>query len=66
MSTQNTNMKETEGFAINWKGVAKWTVIGGVIVGAYYLGKKQGAKAEAMKHQVSVEVQPTIQETPEI
>ena len=65
MSTQNTNVKE-EGFNINWKGIAKWTVIGGVIVGAYYVGKKQGAKQEALKHQVSVEVQPVVQETSEI
>lgn len=63
--TQNTENKE--GFAINWKGVAKWTVIGGVIVGAYYLGKKQGVKQEALKH-VSAEVQPVAVpvETPEI
>jgi len=53
-----TNQKETEGFNINWKGIAKWTVVGGVIVGAYYLGKKQGMKQEALKHQVV--------ETPEI
>lgn len=67
MSTQNTNMKETEGFAINWKGVAKWTVVaGGVIGAAYYFGKKQGAKQEAAKHVVPVEVQPTTVETPEI
>lgn len=64
MSTQNT--KETMEFNINWKGIAKWTVIGGVVVGAYYLGKKQGAKAEALKHVVPVEVQPTTVETPEI
>lgn len=67
MSTQNTNMKETEGFAINWKGVLKYTVIAGVVAGAYYFGKKQGAKAEAAKHQVVSEpVVTTTVETPEI
>ena len=66
MTNQNQE-KETEGFAINWKGVAKWTVIGGVIVGAYYVGKKQGAKAEAMKHQVVSEpIAVNTVETPEI
>lgn len=59
--------KETEGFNINWTGVIKYTVIAGVIGAAYYVGKKQGAKAEAMKHQVaSVQVQPVAQETSEI
>lgn len=66
MSTQNTNMKETEGFAINWKGVAKWTVIAGVIGAAYYVGKKQGAKAEAAKHVVAEPVTVNTVETPEI
>ena len=66
--TQNQNMKETEGFAINWKGIAKWTVIGGVVVGAYYFGKKQGAKQEALKHVSATEttVTPVAVETPEI
>ena len=65
MSTQNT--KETMEFNINWKGIAKWTVVGGVIVGAYYLGKKQGMKQEALKHvSTTVEVQPVAVETPEI
>ena len=41
--------KEKE-FKINWMGVAKWTIVGGVVVGAYYVGKKQGAKQEALKH----------------
>jgi hypothetical protein len=58
--------KENKEFKINWVGVAKYTVIAGVIAGAYYLGKKQGMKAEAMKHQVNVEVQPVVQETSEI
>ena len=66
MSTQNQNMKETEGFAINWKGVAKWTVISGVVVGAYYLGKKHGAAKEAAKHVVPVEPVVNTVETPEI
>lgn len=52
-------------FSINWMGVLKYTLIAGVIGGAYYLGKKQGAKAEAAKHIVA-EVQPVVQETPEI
>ena len=66
MSTQNTNVKE-EGFNINWKGIAKWTAIAGVIGAAYYVGKKQGAKAEALKHvSTTVQVQPTTVETPEI
>ena len=60
-----TNQENKE-FKINWVGVAKYTVIAGVIAGAYYVGKKQGAKQEAMKHVTSVEVQPTVQETPEI
>lgn len=65
MSTQNT--KETMEFNINWKGIAKWTVIGGVVVGAYYLGKKQGMKQEALKHQVISEpVAVNTVETPEI
>ena len=67
MSTQNTNMKETEGFNINWKGTLKWVAITGVIGAAYYFGKKQGAKQEALKHvSASVQVQPTTVETPEI
>lgn len=66
MSTQNTNMKETEGFNINWKGIAKWTVISGVVVGAYYLGKKHGAAKEATKHVVAEPVVTTTVETPEI
>lgn len=52
-------------FSINWMGVLKYTVIAGVVAGAYYVGKKQGAKAEALKH-VSTEVQPVAQETSEI
>ena len=67
MSTQNTNMKETEGFNFNWKGTLKWVAITGVIGAAYYLGKKQGAKQEALKHQVVSEpVVTTTVETPEI
>ena len=66
MSTQNTNM-EKEGFNINWMGVLKYTVITGVVVGAYVYGKKQGAKQEALKHvSTTVQVQPTTVETPEI
>ena len=54
-------------FKINWMGVAKLTVVAGMIGGAYYLGKKAGAKAEAAKHiTTTVEVQPTTVETPEI
>ena len=53
-------------FKINWVGVAKWTVVAGMIGGAYYLGKKAGAKAEAMKHQVVEPVVTTTVETPEI
>lgn len=61
-----TNQENKE-FKINWVGVLKWTVVGGVVVGAYYVGKKQGAKAEALKHvSTTVEVQPTTVETPEI
>ena len=67
MTNQKETMKETEGFNINWMGVLKWTVVGGVVVGAYYVGKKQGAKQEALKHvSTTVEVQPTTVETPEI
>ena len=66
MSTQNTNMENKEGFAINWKGVAKWTVVAGVIGAAYYFGKKKGAKEEALKHQVVEPVVTTTVETPEI
>ena len=63
--TQNTENKE--GFKFNWKGTLKWTVVGGVIIGAYYLGKKQGAKQEALKHQVVSEpVAVNTVETPEI
>ena len=58
--------KENKEFKINWTGVIKWTVVGGVVVGAYYLGKKQGAKAEAMKHITTTEVKPVAVETPEI
>ena len=58
--------KENKEFNINWMGVLKWTVVGGVVVGAYYVGKKAGAKQEALKH-TTVEVQPTVvQETSEI
>lgn len=42
-------------FKINWTGVIKWTVVAGMIGGAYYFGKKQGMKQEAMKHVTSVE-----------
>jgi len=66
MSTQNTNMKEAEGFNINWKGIAKWTAIAGCVAGAYYFGKKQGMKAEAAKHVVPVEPVVNTVETPEI
>ena len=64
MSTQNT--KETMEFNINWKGIAKWTVISGVVVGAYYLGKKHGAAKEAAKHVVAEPVATTTVETSEI
>ena len=64
MSTQNT--KETMEFNINWKGIAKYTVIAGLIGGAYYYGKKVGAKQEALKHQVAEPVVTTTVETPEI
>lgn len=66
MTNQNQE-KETEGFAINWKGAIKWTVVGGVIIGAYYLGKKHGAAKEAAKHIVAeTAVTPVAVETPEI
>ena len=66
MSTQNQN-QETEGFNINWKGIAKWTAIAGCVAGAYYFGKKQGMKQEALKHQVISEpVTVNTVETPEI
>ena len=59
--------KETEGFNINWTGVIKYTVIAGVIGAGYYVGKKQGAKQEALKHvSATVQVQPTTVETSEI
>ena len=61
-----TNQENKE-FNINWKGAIKWTVVAGVIVGAYYVGKKQGAKQEALKHQVVAEpVTVNTVETPEI
>ena len=61
-----TNQENKE-FKINWMGVAKWTVVAGLIGTAYYVGKKQGAKAEALKHvSATVQVQPTTVETPEI
>lgn len=63
MTNQNTENKE---FNINWKGAIKWTVVAGVIVGAYYVGKKQGMKAEAAKHVVPVEPVVNTVETPEI
>lgn len=53
-------------FKINWMGVLKYTVIAGVVAGAYYYGKKQGAKAEAVKHQVVEPVETTTVETSEI
>ena len=63
--TQNTENKE--GFKFNWKGTLKWTAIAGCVAGAYYLGKKQGMKQEALKHvSTTVQVQPTTVETPEI
>lgn len=66
MSTQNQN-QETMEFKFNWKGTLKWVAITGVVAGAYYLGKKQGAKAEALKHQVVAEpVAVNTVETPEI
>ena len=65
MSTQNT--KETMEFNINWKGIAKWTVVAGVVGAAYYFGKKQGMKQEALKHVTTTEpVVTTTVETPEI
>ena len=63
--TQNTNM-EKEGFNINWMGVLKYTVIAGVVAGAYYVGKKQGAKQEALKHISTEPVNTVVQETSEI
>lgn len=60
-----TNQENKE-FKINWTGVIKYTVITGVVVGAYYYGKKQGAKQEALKHITTTEVQPVAVETPEI
>ena len=36
--------KENKEFKINWMGVLKYTVITGVVVGAYVYGKKVGAK----------------------
>lgn len=54
-------------FKVNWMGVLKYTVITGVVVGAYYFGKKKGAKEEALKHQVVAEpVTVNTVETPEI
>lgn len=61
------NKENKEGFNINWMGVLKWTVVGGVVVGAYYVGKKAGAKQEAAKHiAVSEPVTVNTVETPEI
>lgn len=61
-----TNQENKE-FKINWVGVAKYTVIAGVIAGAYYYGKKQGAKQEALKHVSTTQpVATTTVETPEI
>lgn len=63
----NTNQeKETMEFKFNWKGTLKWVAITGVVAGAYYLGKKQGMKQEALKHITTTEVQPVAVETPEI
>ena len=64
----NTNQeKETMEFKVNWMGVLKYTVITGVVVGAYVYGKKVGAKQEALKHQVVSEpVTVNTVETPEI
>ena len=60
----NTENKE---FKINWTGVIKYTVIAGVIGAAYYVGKKQGAKQEALKHVSTTQpVVTTTVETPEI
>ena len=53
-------------FKINWVGVAKYTVVAGLIGAAYYFGKKQGMKQEAAKHQVIAEPVATVQETSEI
>jgi hypothetical protein len=59
--------KENKEFKINWMGVAKYTVIAGVIGAAYYVGKKQGAKQEALKHVSTTQpVVTTTVETPEI
>ena len=58
--------KEVKEFKINWVGVAKYTVIAGVVAGAYYLGKKHGAAKEAAKHVVAEPVVTTTVETPEI
>ena len=62
----NTENKENMEFNINWKGAIKWTVVAGVIVSAYYYGKKQGAAKEAAKHVVPVEPVVNTVETPEI
>lgn len=51
---------------INWMGVLKYTVIAGVVAGAYVYGKKVGAKQEAMKHVAAEPVETTTVETPEI
>ena len=61
-----TNQENKE-FKINWTGVIKYTVIAGVIGAAYYVGKKQGAKQEALKHVSTTQpVVTTTVETPEI
>jgi len=57
---------ENKEFKINWMGVAKYTVIAGVIGAAYYVGKKQGAKQEALKHVSVTQPVATVQETSEI
>ena len=60
-----TNQNMEKEFKINWMGVAKWTLISGVVAGAYFYGKKVGAKQEALKHQAIENEQPA-QETAEI
>ena len=62
----NQKQMETEEFRINWAGVAKWTIVAGLIGGAYYYGKKQGIKQEASKHQVAIEPISATEEITEI
>ena len=65
MTNQNQE-KETMEFKVNWMGVLKYTVIAGVVAGAYVYGKKVGAKQEALKHISTEPVNTVVQETSEI